>query len=269
MLGSSRGSMANVSKALDAQRGAEGFGTLSSDLFAVADLLVREKSLRSALADSGQPEAGRVALARSIFEGRISALSVDVVAQAVAQRWSQPNDLVTAIEHLAAQAAFTVAESNGTLDATEEEIFRFGRAVDASADLQMTLTDPSLPASVKANVVRDVLAGRSTAATLEVLQYTAGHLGGRRLDSAVDDLAELAAAQRERVVAEVRVAAPLEDAQAARLAEILGRMTGRTVRLNVAIDPTILGGVHVKVGDEVIDGTVATRFEQARRAVLG
>ena len=85
----------------------------------------------------------------------------------------------------------------------------------------------------------------------------------------VDELVELAAKQRQRVVAEVRVAAPLDDSQAARLADVLTRLKGRTVRLNVAVDPAILGGVHVRIGDEVIDGTVATKLDQARRAILG
>jgi F-type H+-transporting ATPase subunit delta len=102
-----------------------------------------------------------------------------------------------------------------------------------------------------------------------VLEYAVGHLHGRRIDAVVDDLCTLAAKQRERVVADVRVAAPLDDAQERRLADLLSRLKGRTVRLNVAVDPSVLGGVLVTIGDEVIDGTVSSRMEQARRAVLG
>jgi F-type H+-transporting ATPase subunit delta len=101
-----------------------------------------------------------------------------------------------------------------------------------------------------------------------VLEYAVGHLHGQRIDSVVDHLCDLAARQRERVIAEVRVAAPLDAEQSRRLADVLSRLKGRTVRLNVAVDPAVLGGVHVKVGDEVIDGTVAAKLEQARRVVL-
>jgi F-type H+-transporting ATPase subunit delta len=94
-------------------------------------------------------------------------------------------------------------------------------------------------------------------------------LHGQRLDAAIDTLCELAARQRERVVAEVRVATPLTEEQSRRLAAALSSLKGRTVRLNVAVDPAMLGGVMVTIGDEVIDGTVASRLEQARRAVLG
>ncbi len=269
MLGSSRESLSACRDGLDARRQDAAFSGLAGELFAVADLLDRENQLRSALADSGQLSAVRESLVRDVLGGKVSDLALDVVLLAVGQRWSQDVDLVMALEQLADQASFTVAEAQGALDSTEEELFLFGRALDSSPALQMALTDPAQSAATKAAIVRDLIGGRSTAATLDVLQYAVGHLHGRRIDAVVDELCALAASQRERVVAEVRVAAPLEDAQSARLAALLTRLKGRTVRLNVAVDPSVLGGVHVTIGDEVIDGTVASRMEQARRAVLG
>lgn len=269
MLGSSRESLAACSAALDARRQAPGFDELSAQVFAVAALLDDNAQLRSTLADSGQPASVRESLIRDILANQVSALTLEVVADAVDHRWSDDIDLVIALEQLAAQAAFTVAEGNGTLDDTEEEIFRFGRAIDASAELQMALGDPAQSAQTKAAIVRDLLSDRATAATRGVLESTVGRLHGQRLDAAIDTLCELAARQRERVVAEVRVAAPLTEEQSRRLAAALSSLKGRTVRLNVAVDPAMLGGVMVTIGDEVIDGTVASRLEQARRAVLG
>jgi F-type H+-transporting ATPase subunit delta len=268
MLGASRESLSGVSDRLDERRDAAGFGDLAEQLYSVADLLGREKQLRSTLADAGQPAAARAALAHTLLDGRVSPLSVEVVADVVAQRWSTDADLVTAIERLGDQAAFTVAESDGTLDATEEDLFLFGRVVDGSSDLQMALTDPSLSTDAKAGIVSDLLAGKATPTARLVLEYAVGHLRGQRLDAAIDGLMDLAARQRERVVADVRVARPLDPEQERRLSDALSRLKGRTVRLNVAVDPDVLGGVYVKVGDEVIDGTVAARMEQARRAVL-
>jgi F-type H+-transporting ATPase subunit delta len=184
------------------------------------------------------------------------------------ERWSNDDDLLMAIEQLADQVVFTVAEADGTLDATDDELFRFGRALDQSPELQMALTSPAQPSATKAAIVHDLLDGRSTGATRQVLEYAVGHLHGQRIDSVVDHLCDLAARQRERVIAEVRVAALLDAEQSRRLADVLSRLKGRTVRLNVAVDPAVLGGVHVKVGDEVIDGTVAAKLEQARRVVL-
>ncbi|MGA0209814.1 MAG: F0F1 ATP synthase subunit delta, partial [Candidatus Nanopelagicales bacterium] len=157
MLGSSRESLAACSTALDALRQAPGFDVLAGQLFAVAAVLDDNPQLRSTLADSGQLSSVRQSLVRDILSGKVDDLTLDVVADAVERRWSDDVDLVVALEQLAAQAAFTVAEADGTLDATEEEIFRFGRAVDASAALQMALGDPAQTPATKAAIVRDLL----------------------------------------------------------------------------------------------------------------
>lgn len=269
MFGSSRESLATSQESLDALRQDAGFGQLAADLLAAAGLLDSQAQLRSTLADSGQPASVREGLVRQIFGGRIGELGVLVLVSLTNRRWSSDLDLVLAVELLADQAAFTVAEADGSLDSTEEELFLFSRALDSSPDLQMTLTDPAQSSATKAAIVHDLLGGRSTATTDQVLQYAVGHLHGRRIDAVVEDLCDLAAKQRERVVAEIRVAAPLEPAQEQRLADLLGRIKGRKVRLNVAVAPEVVGGVHVKIGDEVIDGTIAARMEQARRAVIG
>ncbi len=269
MLGASRGSMSVLMGALADREGSPLPTDLAEQLYSVADLLGRENSLRTTLADAGLPEQARRSLADSLFSTRVGTDALDLVRRAVSQRWSAAGDLVIALESLAAQVAFSQAQVDGTLDATEEEIFRFGRAVDASADLQMALTDPALSAGVKASIVESLLGGRTTLATRQVLGYTVGHLHGARIDAAIDELTRAAAQQRQRVVAEIRVAAPLEPEQQRRLAAALATMAGREVRLNVAIDPSVLGGVHVTIGEDIIDGTVATRLVQARRALLG
>ena len=269
MLGSSRDSLAASQEGLDALRQDADFGQVSADLFAAAGLLDAEGQLRSTLADSGQPVAVREGLVRQIFGDRIGELAVSILVTVSGLRWSSELDLVLAVELLADQAAFTVAEADGSLDTTEEELFLFSRALDSSPALQMALTDPSQSTQTKAAIVKDLLCGRSSNTTDQVLRYAVGHLHGRRIDAVVEDLCNLAATQRERVVAEVRVAAPLDEAQERRLSELLSKLKGRTVRLNVAVDPDVLGGVHVKIGDEVIDGTIASRLEQARRAVIG
>jgi F-type H+-transporting ATPase subunit delta len=269
MLGASRGSLARQSEALESRLGTSGIAGLGADLLSVAGMLDTQKQLRNALADSGNSVAGRQALVRQILDGRVGELAVDVLSDVVAERWSNDQDLLLSIEQLAFQAAFAGAAADGTLDATEEELFLFGRALDASSELQMALTDSAQSAEVKAHIVRDLIGSRTSATTTQVLEYAVGHLHGRRIDAVVDILCELAATQRQKLVAEVRVAAPLTDDQKQRLTAALSALKGRPVRLNVAVDPSVLGGAHVKVGDEVIDGTVASRLEQARRAILG
>jgi F-type H+-transporting ATPase subunit delta len=242
---------------------------LSDELFAAADLVGGDQQLRSALSDAGQRAEARAGLARALFTERLSPLAVDVLADVAGQRWSSPTDLVESIEDLAAQAAFLVAERDGSLDRLEDELFGFSRTLAGSADLQMALTDPSVRPAAKQALVASLLAGKVTPQASQVLGYAMAHLRGRRADSVLEDLMAAAAEQRGRSVAEVRVARPLDDDQAARLEVALTRLRGRPIRLNVAVDPDVVGGIAVRIGSEVIDGTVATRIEQARRALVG
>lgn len=267
MLGSSRHSFAALRTALDARSGEAGFGTVAGDLLAVAGLLGREKSLRQALADSGQPAGTRGAIVRDLFGDKVSVSSLAVLDEVVAARWSNDVDMVDALEQLGAQAAFTVAETDGTLDRVEEELFLVGRAMDGSAELQMALTDPSLAAEHKSALVRDLIGSTAAPTTTSLVTYAAANLRGRQPAVAIEALAALAADRRKRLLAEVRTAVALTPEQTGRLAAALSTVQGRDVRLNVIIDPEVVGGILVRVGDDVIDGSVASRLEQARRAV--
>lgn len=269
MSGSFRETAAELRARLDQRRDDAGLPGLPADLFAAADLIAGDSLLRSSMSDAGQPVAAREGMVRAVFSGRVSPLAVGVLVEVAVQRWSDPTSMVEAIEQLAAQAAFLRAQSEGRLDDVEAELFAFSQAVGQSADLQMALTDPSVGPTAKAALVERLLAGRGTPQTNEVLGYAMGHLRGRRADAVLADLMDLAAEQRGRSVAEVRVARPLDDDQATRLAAALSRLHGRDVRLNVAVTPEVIGGISVRIGTEVIDGTVATRIEQARRVVAG
>ena len=267
MLGSSRESLVALRASLDARSGEPGFPSVSGDLLAVATVLGREKSLRQMLADSGQQESSRVGIVSSLFEGRISPEAFAVLVDVVKTRWSSDADLVDAVEILGAQAAFATAQRDGSLDRVENELFSFGQAVDTSPELQMAITDPSQTAEGKAALVRDLVGATASPATTSLLVHLAGNLRGRRPAGAVEELARLAAEERQRLLAEVRSAVALTPEQQQRLAAALSRLQGRDVRVNVIVDPQVVGGVVVRVGDEVIDGSIASKLESARRTV--
>lgn len=242
---------------------------VASELLATAALLDAEKALRTALADAGQAIAAREALLREVFGSRVSATTLTLLGAAIKARWSDADQLVDAVEELGATAAFCAAERDGSLDRVEDELFLFGRAVEANPSLQMTLTDPALSAAGKSALVRDLIGKQAAPATTAMLTHTAANLRGRRVDAAITALSQLAAAQRDRALAYVRVAVDLDAAQRERMARALARLTGRDVRLNIAVDPSVIGGATVRIGDDVIDGTMLTRLTQARRSLVG
>ncbi|MCU0302196.1 MAG: F0F1 ATP synthase subunit delta [Candidatus Nanopelagicales bacterium] len=269
MTGTPREHAAGLRQRLDGRRQDPALPGLAGELFAAADAIGGDLQLRAALSDAGQAAQARVGTVQALFGPRLSPLAVETLADVVGQRWSDPTTMVEAIEDLAAQAAFLVAEADGRLDGVEDELFAFSRAVSGSSELQMALTDPAVGAPAKQALVESLLADRAAPQTVQVAGHALANLRGRRADAVLEDLMELAADQRGRGVAEVRVARPLDPDQAQRLAAALSRLQGREIRLNVAVDPTVVGGVSVRVGSEVIDGTLATRIEQARRALVG
>ena len=269
MLGSSREALATLRTFVDEQSAKADFADSPSQLLSAASLLSSDKALRVAMSDSGQPVESRVALVRELFGTRLSSTAVEILAQAASLRWSSSDDIVDAIEDMAAQIIFSLAQQVGELDRIENEIFTFSRALETNPDLQMALTNPALPGSAKSAVVRDVLASRAAKGTVTLLEHAAAHLRGRRADVALRTLSNAAAARRNRVVADVRAAIALTPDQSQRLAAALGRLSGREVSLNIVVDPNLIGGVSVRLNDEVIDGSIRTRLEQARRALVG
>jgi F-type H+-transporting ATPase subunit delta len=268
MFGSSRESLAGLRAAVQSSRTAADFRTSASQVLAVAGVLAEEKSLRQALADAGTASSARVALADSVFAAKVGSTCMDVLRQAISTRWSSDNDVVEGVETLGIQMLCIAAQDAGALDTVEEELFLFGRAVAGSPQLQMTLTDPSLPAAAKTSVVTSLLAGRGHEITTELLAYTVTHLRGKRLDAAIDSLVEVAADQRNRLVAQVTSAIALDEAQEARLKAALSTLTGRDINVNVVVDAAVIGGISVRIGDDLIDGTVASRMAAARRQLL-
>jgi F-type H+-transporting ATPase subunit delta len=264
MIGASRNSLALVQETLRSRSSQGDLSALSAELLAAADVLAGEKSLRQNLADSGQPSA----LINDVFGSKVGALTVDVLGEVVSARWSSGTDLVDAVELLGSQAAFVAADKAGSLDRVENELFHFGRAVQASPELQMTLTDPSISAATKSAIVGDLIGSKVDSITLALIKHVAGNLRGRRVDSVLETLGDLAAQQRNQVVAEVRSAVALDTNQTSRLSAALSKITGKNVRINVAIDPAVLGGISVTIGEDVIDGSIAARLESARRTLL-
>ena len=163
-----------------------------------------------------------------------------------------------------AEALFSVAEAEDALDVVEDELFRFARALEREQRLRDALTDPALPAERKRAVLGDVLGERANPHTVNLLGFLVEQGRARELRAIVDELVALAAERRQAAVAEVRTAVPLDAEHRERLADALGRATGKRVELKVVVDPSVVGGVVARVGDQVIDGTVRRRLELAR-----
>jgi F-type H+-transporting ATPase subunit delta len=165
-----------------------------------------------------------------------------------------------------ASALFGVARTEGNLAEVEDELFRFARTLDANDELRTTLTDAALPVSRRQQIVEDLLGGRANPVTVALLSMVVGAGRSRDLTTIIDELVRLSATEANKELAEVRSAVALTDDQKARLADALGKATGKVVELKVIIDESVLGGLVAQIGDTVIDGSVKTRLEQLKTA---
>jgi F-type H+-transporting ATPase subunit delta len=239
--------------------------TVGEGLDAVADVLGRETVLRRTLADSSRDASDREGLAGRLFDGQVDQRAADVVKAAVSSSWSRPEDLVEGLRTAAREALLVSAERDGRLDAVEDELFRLGRIVGGSPDLERLLSDPTADPEGKRQVLERLIGDRTEPTTQRLAAQLVAHPTGHSISTGFEKLAELAADRRERSVATVRSAVALSDQQQERLAGILARIYRREITIHLEVDPGLVGGLLIQVGDEVIDGSAAGRLDELGR----
>jgi F-type H+-transporting ATPase subunit delta len=263
MRGASADAYAATSAALT---GAGDAGTVGRDLFGVADLLRAEPALRRVATDASIESEAKAGLLRQVLAGKVSELALAAVVVAVSQRWTASRDLADALERLGVVSV--VQSSGGEAGRLEDELFAFGQVVKDNPQLRDALSDPARSREDKSRLLGDLLGDKVLPATVALVQQS---LSGsyRTVGVALADYQKVASEVRGQGVATVRVARPLSDADRQRLADALSRSYEREIHINVVVDPDVLGGIRVEIGDDVIDGTVSSRLDEARRRLAG
>jgi F-type H+-transporting ATPase subunit delta len=269
MRGVSRASLAGLGERLSgALPDAPSAQQAGDELFAVVRLLDDEHGLRRALADPSKPGEEKSALARQLLHGRVSPVVEDLAIEAAAAHWASPGDFADAIEQLAIEAFTMATQYDGKLDDLEDDLFRFARVVSGNPSLRTALTSPA-DADAKRSLLANLLSGKVSPPSLSLITLVLTHPRGRSPQAVLDLCAGIAARRREQLIAVVRVPAELTAQQRQRLARTLSEAYGRGVHLNVVLDRTVIGGISVQIGDELIDGTAASRLAEVRRKLAG
>ncbi len=240
---------------------------LAGEILSVGRLIGREPRLRRALVDISRSGEARVELLRTLLAGKVSDDTVALLSDLVGGRWSVPSELLGATERLGVDALLAGAERAGELADVEDELFRFGQIVAGDGRLAATLGDSTVAGERRAELARMLLEGKAKPTTVRLVELALTGFGGRGFDSALTKLVELAAARRDATVAYVVSAVVPTDAEERQLADRLSQMYGRQISLKVEVKPEIIGGISVRVGSDLYDGTVLRRLSEARAAL--
>jgi F-type H+-transporting ATPase subunit delta len=268
--GASRQSLSTARNLLDGvlkSLSAEEASALAGDLLAVVAALDSSTPLRRAITDASRDADSKNKLVSDLFAKSISKIALELVAKLATLRWSSPSNLGDVLEQLAIEAEASAANLDQQLDRLEEELFTFSRIVASDSELRQALNSAKYSAEGKRVLVAKLFGGKTAPSTSRIMTHLVSGLRGRNIEGTIAFYIAATAARRDRVIAHVRSAVLLTDAQKEKLASTLSQKMGQPVRLNVEIDTTVLGGVSIRFADELIDATIVSRLADAGRAL--
>ena len=268
--GASRQSLATARTSLDSvlkTLSAADSSALASDLFVVVSALDSSTPLRRAITDGSRDAASKSKLVADLFGKSISPSALKLVSELAALRWSSPSNLGDVLEQLAVESEASAANMANELERLEEELFSFSRIVVSDGDLRQALNSSKYSSEGKRVLVAKLLGSKISTSTTRIVGHLVSGLRGRNIESTIVFYSAAIAARRERVIAHVRSAVELTDAQKEKLTSTLSKKIGQPVRLNIEIDRTVLGGISIRFADELIDATIVSRLADAGRAL--
>ena len=269
--GSSRQSLAALRVALDgALKGASASDCshLSADLFKALGALEASAGLRRALTDPARDVAAKSALVSDLYKSALKGPALNLLTTAAGLRWSAPADFADAIEQIAVEAESAAANSENKLDLLLDELFGFSKTLVENPDLRSALTNNSDTLARKVELVKNIYGSRFTASTIKLINQIVTGRSGRSIEKTLSAHIHAVTARRNRVNAFVSTAIPLTNSQQEKLASSLTKKIGQAVHLNINIEPSVIGGIAVRFGDEVIDGTIKNRLVEASRTLV-
>ena len=269
--GSSRVSVQTLRKSLDEivnKQSASDAAVFASDLFTILTVLSTSIGVRRALTDNARDVSAKAELISNLFGKNISSQAQALLASASALRWSNPGEIADAIENLAVQAESACADKNGELEKVESQLFDFAQVLRANPELRQALNTSADTDQNKVSLLDAIVVGKYLTSTINLLRRVVTLRRGRSIDATLAAYAHYVSTRKDQVVAHVKSAVELSDSQLAKLVATLSKQVGKDVRINLEIDPKVLGGISIRYADDVIDGTVINRLAEAGRALV-
>lgn len=238
----------------------------AEQLLAAGRIIGNSGQLLAVLSDPGSETAAKVAAVKAVFGSSVNASVFDILGAVVGNRWSREDDLLEAIEELGLRAAADSAKADADI---EGELYAFGKAVAANPELELAIGSKLGGSDPKVALVERLLSGKVSPQSLVILRHLVRQPRGRRINALLRDAAAIVADQSGFAIATLTTAKPIGSAQLARLQSGLSASYGRQLKINQVVDPELIGGIRVQAGDDIIDGSVASRLQKLRLQLAG
>jgi F-type H+-transporting ATPase subunit delta len=268
--GSSRQSRANARSLLDETlKSSSDVIKLAKELFEFVGILDNSAALRRALTDPSRTGSEKSDLVRNLFKGKFSNDAINLAAKLAEMRWSTHKDIADVFEQLAIEAEASSANLSGQLDRLENELFQISQIIVRNSDLRQNLNSQQFPENARQELVSTLIKEKVSPITSRLFTYIVQGLRGRNIENTLSFYQNVIAARRERIIAHVKSAISLSEAQKQKIADLLTLKIGQPVRVNLEIDNAVIGGVSIRFADELIDATIVNRLAEASRALAG
>lgn len=241
---------------------------IGNELFTITKVLDDSIQLERALTDPSRPVADKVAVLKELLGDNAHPMTMEIMTDLVSRRWSRARDIANAVEDFGVDAMMYYADATDATLQVSIELSELHSALLNLPVVRAKLYDYQATSEARVKLFREVFSGKTlNKVTMRLAEHATCNLRRRRYLETIQWLINKFSRHMGESMVTVTTATPLKKEQTKRLVEVYSAKVGRQVHINSVVDPTVLGGMRIQVGDEVTDNTVVAQLQNLHRKV--
>ena len=241
---------------------------IGNELFTITKVLDDSIQLERALTDPSRPVADKVAVLKELLGDNAHPMTMEIMTDLVSRRWSRARDIANAVEDFGVDAMMYYADATEATLQVSIELSELHSALLSLPVVRAKLYDYQATSEARVKLFREVFSGKTlNKVTMRLAEHATCNLRRRRYLETIQWLINKFSRHMGESMVTVTTATPLKKEQIKRLVEVYSAKVGRQVHINSVVDPTVLGGMRIQVGDEVTDNTVVAQLQNLHRKV--